>query len=324
MHFPRLSRRKVLGGLIGAPLIAQFPLSARAQQAKSLIIGSSNATSSQYAISVAMMKAFKAGIPNTDVTLIETGASVDNLRRLARGEISLGLTGLEIGIQAREGIGIFAGKPIPDVVGLYAYDHWLLNVVVRADSEIKTLYDLQGKRFSPGLKGAGTEVLIRGTLDALGVEPIWVPGSVQDAVEGFQNRQVVGFVKSSPSHGVDSVVREIMVTTPVKLLGYDQKAQDYVTNKIKGLDLFQIPAEHIPGQTPVVTPRGTVIYAARASQMSDDTAAAIAHAIDKQRAVLVETWGHLAKFDFAKTSLNTEKIGLPLHPGAKRYWQSVA
>jgi hypothetical protein len=32
---------------------------------------------------------------------------------------------------------------------------------------------------------------------------------------------------------------------------------------------------------------------------------------------------HLKNFDFKKQALNVERLGLKLHPGAKKFWESV-
>jgi TRAP-type uncharacterized transport system substrate-binding protein len=62
----------------------------------------------------------------------------------------------------------------------------------------------------------------------------------------------------------------------------------------------------------------------RESAVNDDTAFAIAKSIYEKRQYLVETFPHLKdEFDFKAQALRTEEIGLKLHPGAKRFWESV-
>ena len=64
-------------------LASVLPASA---QKSTLTFGSTNATSSNYALAVAMSKAIKKELPSTNVSMIETGASVDNIRRALRRE----------------------------------------------------------------------------------------------------------------------------------------------------------------------------------------------------------------------------------------------
>ena len=64
-------------------------------------------------------------------------------------------------------------------------------------------------------------------------------------------------------------------------------------------------------------------YSARMSQMDDATAYAIARAIYDHRQYLIDVFPHLKNFDFKAAALKTEKLGLRLHPGAKKFWESV-
>ncbi len=92
----------------------------------------------------------------------------------------------------------------------------VLNVAVSQESGVTELKGLAGKKFSPGIRGSGAEQLTRQVFGALGIEPAWVPGTVKDAVEGIQNRQIAGYSKYGPGAGVDATLRELMVTTPMR------------------------------------------------------------------------------------------------------------
>ena len=97
-----------------------------AASAKDLTMGTTSPTSSHFTISVAMSKAIEPGMEGTNVSVIETGASVDNVLRLARDEIDLGLATTDILISARNGTGKFEGNAIPDTVALYPYSASIL------------------------------------------------------------------------------------------------------------------------------------------------------------------------------------------------------
>ncbi len=176
-----------------------------------IVLGSTNATSSNYALAVAMSKAIKKELPNANVSMIETGASVDNVRRMTKGEIDFGLVMADTSIQALAGTGPFQGKAVEDLAVLYVHDIVTLQLVVRADSGVATLKDLQGKKFSAGIRGSGAELLTRQMFQLMGIEPQWSPGSIQDAIEGTQNRQLAGYSKYGVGAGLDATLRELMV-----------------------------------------------------------------------------------------------------------------
>jgi TRAP transporter TAXI family solute receptor len=321
MRNPFTSRRAARLALCAVAVA--MAVGAHAAPKSTIVLGSTNATSSHYTVSAAMVKAIKAGIPAANVSQIETGASVDNVRRLAKGEIDLGLIATDTGIQALTGNGPFAGgKAVDDLVALYAYDVSVLNVAVSQDSKVASLKDLQGRKFNPGIRGSGAELLTREVFKTLGIEPSFVPGTVKDAAEGIQNRQIVGYSKYGPGRGVDATLRELIVTTPMRLLSFDAEAQQKVLGAVKGVNFAQIP-NVMEGAPAVTTPAVLIVYGTRQSLMDDETAYAIAKSIYDHRQYLVEAWPHLKDFDFKAQALAAEKVGIKLHPGAKKFWESV-
>ena len=309
-------------GLVIASLLSlATPASAAAKG--TVTLGATNSTSRHYVVSVAMGKAIQAGMKIPNVSVLETGASVDNIRRLSRGEIDIGLVALDSGIQAVEGTGSFSGKAVADLAAVYAYDVSVLNVAVRADAGVSSLKDLSGKKFNAGIRGSGAEMLTRESFAMLGIEPSWSPGTVKDAVEGIQNRQVVGYAKYGTGTGIDATLRELMTSTDMRLVGFSADERKKVQEKVKGVDFVTLPENLIPNQSSIMTPAVPITYSARTGTMDDDTAYGIAKAIYENRAMLIEAWPHLANFDFRQQALNVEKIGFKLHPGAKRFWESV-
>lgn len=307
---------------VAALVAAPFPNAPALAQKSSITMGATNATSSNYALAVAMSKAIKQNLPNANVTVIETGASVDNIRRMSKGEIDFGLTMVDTNVQALSGTGPFKDKAVPDIGVLYVYDVVVLNVAVRGDSGINTLAELKGKKFSAGIRGSGAELLTHDIFTTLGVQPEWVPGSLKDAVEGIQNRQLVGYSKYGVGTGLDATMRELLAKTPMKFVNFTQDQKKQVQAKVKGVDFMTIPAEVIPGQPAVLAPAVPATYSAR-STLDNDTAYAIAKAIYDNRQFLIDVFPHLKDHDFKKQTLNAERLGNKLHPGAKKFWESL-
>ena len=81
---------------IGATATLSAILVGGVVSAKDLTMGTTSPTSSHFTISVAMSKAIETGMEDATVNVIETGASVDNVLRLARDEIDLGLATTDI------------------------------------------------------------------------------------------------------------------------------------------------------------------------------------------------------------------------------------
>jgi TRAP transporter TAXI family solute receptor len=318
-----LSRRAAAFCGIASIIACTLSQSPAFAQKSSITLGSTNSTSSHYAVAVAMSKAIKKYLPDANVNVIETGASVDNVRRMVKGEIDFGLVMVDTSVQAQSGSGPFKDKAVTDLGALYVYDVVVLNLGVRVDSGVNNLVDLKGKRFSAGIRGSGAELLTHEIFNAVGAQTDWVPGSLNDAVEGISNRQLVGYSKYGVGSGLDATMRELLTKTPMKFVNITEEQKAAILAKVKGVDFMTVAADTIPGQPAVQAPVVPATYSGRIGVLDDATAFAIAKAIYENRQYLIDVFPHLKNFDFKKQALNVERLGLKLHPGAKKFWESV-
>ncbi len=289
-----------------------------------LTMGTTSPTSSHFTISVAMSKALEKGMEGTSVTVIETGASVDNVLRLMREEIDLGLATTNVLLAARNGTGKFEGNPVADTVALYPYSSSVLLVAVRADSGVETLEDLAGKKFTPGIRGSSAEGLITKSLEMFGVDADLVYGTVGDAVEGIKNRHLVGYGKYGAGSSADSTLQELMTSTEMRLIGYTQEQADAVAAAVDGIGFTTLDAGFIPNSKAVLVPKSHVFFLTRTAVMDDDRAYNVAKSIHQNMDILVDAWPQLKGYDIAADAMATINAGVPFHPGAARYWKEAA
>ena len=136
-------------------------------------VGTSSSASSQYTYWVSVGQSIEAGTGGTVIpTIMETGASVDNLRRMSRGEIELGLATAEAAGQAYRAIGAFEGEDaMSDLRMLWCYAALPNIYVTRADAGIGNLTDLEGKPYNVGIPGSSTEAQTRTVFETLGITP---------------------------------------------------------------------------------------------------------------------------------------------------------
>lgn len=119
---------------------------------------------------MSLAKLINDQVPGVEASVVETGATVDNLRRIARDQIDLGLVTTNVGQHAYAGERDFKGRPIDNRL-LWVYSVAPQNVVVRADAGVDSLAGLEGKRFNPGIRGSATEQTTEAVLEALGISP---------------------------------------------------------------------------------------------------------------------------------------------------------
>ena len=309
---------------IGAAAALSAILVGGAVSARDLTMGTTSPTSSHFTISVAMSKAIETGMEDTTVNVIETGASVDNVLRLARDEIDLGLATTDILIAARNGSGKFEGNAVPDTVALYPYSASVLLIAATEESGVTSLEDLDGKKFNPGIRGSAAENLTTTVLSMFDINADLVHGAVGDAVEGIKNRQIIGYSKYGAANSVDATLQELMTSTEMRLIGFSEEQEKAATEAMEGVGFTTLPAGLIPGSEEMRVPKLNVFFLTRTGVMDDQSAYDIARSIHQNMDLLVEAWPQLADYDIAADAVATIETGIPYHPGAERYWREAA
>jgi len=138
-----------------------------------------------YLLGMELAATLRAKGPGT-LEVIETAGTVDNLDRLRRGEVSLALVqGGGLGALLYPGDGTAAEPPI---VGISTLARQYVHLIVPADSDIRTLRDLAGKRVGVGQAGSGFEPLARQVFEfqAYSLPPLLVQGHDSELSAAFQ------------------------------------------------------------------------------------------------------------------------------------------
>ncbi|BBI59718.1 hypothetical protein HSBAA_10240 [Vreelandella sulfidaeris] len=108
-------------------------------------------------------------IEGAQATAEVTGASVENMGLIMRGDADLALALADTVYQAYNGSGDFEGRQIENIRALASVYPNAVQLVTLAESDIESIADLEGKRVSVGAPGSGTELNARALLEANGV-----------------------------------------------------------------------------------------------------------------------------------------------------------
>lgn len=108
-------------------------------------------------------------IEGAQATAEVTGASVENMGLIMRGDADLALALADTVYQAYNGSGDFDGRQIENTRALASVYPNAVQLVTLAESDIETIADLAGKRVSVGAPGSGTELNARAVLEANGI-----------------------------------------------------------------------------------------------------------------------------------------------------------
>jgi hypothetical protein len=205
---------------------------ALAQQKINLNMGSTSSTSAVYAWCVATANVINKANVGLNVTVIESGAALDNLRKLKEGAFDFALSiDIPSGMQMMNGIDAFKGNPWPDVRVLFIRNVTADRAYVRKDSGVKTFKELSGKRFSPGIPGASSTTYMMKFNEVLNAGINFVPGALGDSINALKGGKVVGLQKTSPLNALDSSLIEANMTTPITAIGFTKEDREKI-NKV--------------------------------------------------------------------------------------------
>lgn len=285
--------------------------------AKRLLIGTTSSSSSHYGYFVAVSQIINKQVPGIDSSVVESGATMDNLRRMDRRQVDLGLVTTNVMHQANAGTGDFAGKPATSRL-LWIYSLAPQNAIVRKDSGVKTLAGLDGKKFNTGLKGSATEKTTDAVFALLGIKPNVLRGSTGEVVDAVKDNRAIGYVKSGAGLKLDASTREIATTTPIEILGLDATQAGKIVAEMPELSMVDVPADPKLSIAAHKT-WGFGVGAAAAAGLDEKTAYEIVKAICEDKTVQAAAFSEADGVDIAEMTLKYATS--PLHPGAVKYFK---
>ncbi len=292
-----------------------------AAEKKLLAMGSTQSSSSHYAYFVAVAKIINSNVPEVNINVVETGATVDNINRINKGQLDMGLTTIHLQYQAYHGMGPWKDKPVKDQYVLWVYQPAPQNFVVREDSGVKSVYDLAGKAFNPGMRGSATEKTAEAILDALGVTPNFYRGGTADTVAAIKDRRIVGYVKSGAGvKTLDASTLDIATFTPIHLIGFTDSDIAKVQAKYPYLSPITVP-KGVYKESPAYKTFTMLIGVVASKNLPEDLVYKMVKASNEHFADQVAAYPSIKGDNLPELTLET--CSVPLHPGAIRYYKEL-
>lgn len=314
----RLFRRLFTAIGLGAAFIAG---TASAQSTQFINVLTGGQSGVYYPVGVALSQIYAKEIPNARSTAQVTRASAENLNLLqaGRGEVAFTLAdALSDAWKGNEEAG-FKTKldKLRGISGLY---NNYIQIVANADSGIRTLADLKGKRVSVGAARSGTELNAREIFKAAGLsyndlaKVEYLPFG--ESVELMKNRQLDATLQSA-GLGVASI-RDL--ATAIKIVVVPVPPE--VVAKV-GDPAYQpavIPANTYSGQTTDVPTAAIPNFLVTHAGVPDDV-------VYRMTKAMYDNLDTLYAAHNAARAIKRENalkgMPVPLHPGAERYYREV-
>jgi hypothetical protein len=304
----------MMGVFIGIIVLAS-PL----QAAQKMLIGSTSASSSHYGYFVAVSQVINEKVSGLDTSVVETGATVDNLRRFARKQIDLGLVTTNVLSQAYFGKQDFKGQPVKSKL-LWVYVIAPQNAIVRKDAGITDFAGLNGQRFNPGLKGSATEKTTEAVFEVLGLKPDYVRGSTTDIVTAVKDNHIKGYVKSGAGLKIDASSRDISTFTPIDILSLSKDQVGRIQSELPEVSIVDVPAGAGPGIGNYTT-WGFAVACGASLDLDEANAYNIVKAICEDKTAQASAMASVKDADFVKMTIKYATS--PLHPGTIKYFKEI-
>ena len=315
----QITRRQIIvAGAAGVAAAAVMPVAYAAEYITILTGGTSGV---YYPLGVALSQIYSKAIPDAKTSVQATKASAENLNLLqaGRGEIAFTLgDALSDAYKGNAEAGFKTPlRKLRGVAGIYSN---YIQIVASADSGIKTLADLKGKRVAVGAPKSGTEINARAILRGAGMSYNDL-GKVEylpfgESVELMKNRQLDATLISaglgvSAIRDLATAVKIVVVPVPPDVIAKIGDAA-YISGTI--------PANTYDGQAQAVNTAAIKNFLVTHEGVSTDT-------VYKMTRSMYEHLDQLVAAHAAAKAIKREDgpkdMPVPLHPGAEKYYREV-
>lgn len=309
--------KKALLFIMACFMVAGLASTAAAADIK-MVLATGGTAGTYYPFGGGMAKIWNSKIPGMNVTAQATGASVENVRLVNRGEAELAIVQsdtIDFAFNAKEA---FKEKLTKMAVLAVLYPE-VIQVVVRGDSKIDSFDDLKGMKVGVGAPGSGTEANFRQLSDGYGLKKEDTKAqylSFSESAEQFKDKHIDAFVVTA---GIpNAAIMDIGSQHSVRIINIADDKSALIAKKYPFLSPFTVPANTYKNQTsPVKTMAVNAVLIA-----STDVKAEVAYNIVKS---LFENQSELAATHAKGKELSLKNastgVSIPFHPGAVKYFK---
>ncbi|SDH49175.1 hypothetical protein SAMN04488136_11779 [Vibrio xiamenensis] len=284
--------------------------------AENYTIGTGSQSGTYYPLGGMLAKIWSEKLPDFNMRAEVTAASVENTIKVSTNKQLAGIAQGNVVLQGYNGT-----KPFPrkmDVSVLFALYPNVVQFIVPADSDIKSISDLKGKRVSLGAPGSGTRVSAVNILNTLGISEGDIKAQSLNytaTTSAIANNQIdAGVIVGSLGVGA---ITELALTRDIRVLSFsaDELAKiakdypSYIEIDVPADSYNKVPAFKAPAVWNVL-----VVNKNMSEDMAYQMTKAAFENMDKIRQVIGVT-------KFTTIENMTKLSGIALHPGAEKYRQ---
>jgi uncharacterized protein len=252
-----------------------------------------------------------------------SNGSVANVIAVSDDLVESGFCQSDVVFWAYNGVGIFEGvEPRRDLRLIGNLYPEVLQVVVRRDSEINSIADMRGKRVSLDVEGSGTLVDARIVLDAYGIseselEAAYIPHGTAVSMLRAGELDAFFLIAGYPTNSVFDLVQEGLATLIPMV---DGEAISLIADH-PFFSLSVVP-EGTYSDLPLITTLAIGAQWIVTADADDDLIFGITQALWNENSRALLDSGHPAARQI-KLENALAGASIPLHPGARRYYEEA-
>lgn len=283
-----------------------------------LVLATGGTAGTYYPFGGSMAKIWNTKIPGMNVTAQSTGASGENVRLVNKKEAELALVQSDTLDFAYKGQEAFKEK-LTNMKAIAVLYPEIIQLVVRADSPVKTFADLKGMKAGVGAPGSGTEANFRQLMDVYGLAKDAINAqylSFSESGEQFKDKHIDAFLVTA---GIpNAAIMDISSQHEIRILNIADDMAKKLTEKYPFLSPAKIPANTYKNQTePVSTVAVNAVLIVNA-EIKDDVVYNLTKALFENQAELAAAH---AKGKELALETAVKGVSIPFHPGAEKYYK---
>lgn len=306
-----------------AMMVVYMPVPVEAAD-KFVTIGTGGVTGVYYPTGGAICRLVNRGRKDHGIrcSVESTGGSVYNLNALRGGGMDLAVAQSDWQYHAYNGTALFAGKgKFEDLRSVFSLHSEAFTLVVRSDSGIKTLDDLEGKRVNIGNPGSGNRATMEVVMNAKG----WTKDSFKIASElkGSEQPQAlcdnkIDAMIYNAGHP-NGAVQEVATSCEVKIIPVAGPEIDKLVTNSTYYAYTSIPGGMYAGNPDDVKTFGVKATFVSTKNVDEEIIYQVVKAVFDNFENFKTLHPVFANLEQKK--LATEGLTAPLHKGAERYFK---
>ncbi|MBP5979406.1 MAG: TAXI family TRAP transporter solute-binding subunit [Halomonas sp.] len=260
-------------------------------------------------------------IEGAQATAEVTGASVENMGLIMRGDADLATALADTVYQAYTGTGDFEGRQVENTRALASIYPNAVQLVTLAESDIQSISDLAGKRVSVGAPGSGTELNARAVLEANGISyEDFTPQRLNfnETADAIRDGDIdAGFWSVGPP---TSSILNLAATRDIRLIGLSDEEIANAQEEEAVFAPYELAAGMYDGMDEAVQTIGIPNVLVVNADMDEELAYQLTQLLFEHTDELIAV--HPAAND-TTVEFTMQSTPVPLHPGAIRYFEET-